>query len=420
MAEAASSSRSRAGLVAGPLFSFVVLGLPDGMLGVAWPALRHSFGQPLASLGELLAASLAGYLSVSSVTGWGLRRFGIAAVLLGSAVAGCAGAGLFAVTRWWSVLVGASVMLGAAGGALDAAINTVIALAGRARLMNLLHAAYGVGAALGPLAVTAAVAAASWRAAYGFLFALEAALLVTWTGVRAAFTQAFSQLPRRPPPARGSRQRSPERAATTRSSERTATPGGARRFRLLLILGLAVFFCYSGLEVAAASWSASFLQGPGELPATAAGVAVFGYWISLTAGRMGAAWLGPRLSAVNAARAGVVGGLAGSAVVWANVAPAVTVAGLVIIGLGLGPVFPALITLTPGRVGEGTAVSAIGWQIAAAGVGGTSLSAITGVALQLAGLKLLGPALVVLAVLLGFLNLLLERAARPKIAAAAR
>src|SRR4051812_21106320 len=119
MADSArNSSRPPAGLTAGCLFSFVALGLPDGMLGVAWPALRHGFGQPLASLGELLIASLCGYLAVSSTAGWTLRRFGTSAVLITSAAVGCAGAGLFAVTGWWSGLVAGALLLGAAGGGL--------------------------------------------------------------------------------------------------------------------------------------------------------------------------------------------------------------------------------------------------------------------------------------------------------------
>ena len=389
-------SRSAAALVAGCLFSFVVLGLPGGMLGVAWPALRHNFGQPLASLGELLIALLCGYLAVSSTAGWTLRRFGTSAVLTGSAVTGCAGAGLFAVTPWWAGLVAGALLLGAAGGGLDAALNTVVALAGRTRLMNVLHAAYGVGAALGPLGVTAALAAGTWRAAYTGLFALEAVLAAAWTGLRGA----FPPLPRHDGPGDGSGQR-----------ERRRVRGSDRRLRAALWLSLAVFFCYTGLEVAVASWSASFLRGPGGLSAAPAGFAVFAYWAGLTAGRIGAAGLGSRLPAHYAVRAGVAGALAGGAVVWADVAPAATVAGLVLLGVSLGPVFPALVNLTPGRLGTTVAVRAIGWQIAAAGVGGTSLSALAGVLLQFAGLASFGPALVVLAIVLGCLNILVERAA---------
>jgi fucose permease len=398
MADSAPGSRPPAGLVAGCLYSFVVLGLPDGMLGVAWPALRHSFGQPLASLGELLIGSLCGYLAVSSTTGWTLRRFGTSMLLTGSAVTGCAGAGLFAATRWWAGLVAGAFLLGAAGGGLDAALNTVVALAGRTRLMNVLHAAYGVGAALGPLAVTAALAASSWRAAYTGLFALEAILAVTWIGLRAA----FPPLPRHDGPGDA-----PPRPGRRR------TPGGDRRIRAAVWLSLGVFFCYTGLEVTVSSWSASFLRGPGGLSAAMAGFAVFAYWAGLTAGRIGAAALGSRLPAQYAVRAGVAGGIAGGAVVWANLAPAATVAGLMLLGVSLGPIFPALVNLTPGRLGETLAVRAIGWQVAAAGVGGTSLPALAGVLLQFTGLASFGPALIGLGVALGALNLLVERAAPP-------
>lgn len=397
MADSTRGSRPPAGLVAGCLYSFVVLGLPDGMLGVAWPALRHGFGQPLASLGELLIGSLCGYLAVSSTAGWTLRRFGTSAVLIGSAVTGCAGAGLFAATPWWAGLVAGALLMGAAGGGLDAALNTVVALAGRTRLMNLLHAAYGVGAALGPLSVTAALAAASsWRAAYTFLFALEAILAVVWIGLRGA----FAPLPRTDEPG----------DPLPRHEIRQALVG-QRRLRSAVWLSLGVFFCYTGLEVAVASWSASFLRGPGGLSAEMAGFAVFAYWAGLTAGRIGAAGLGSRVPAVYAVRAGVAGGIAGGAVVWANPTPAATVAGLVLLGVSLGPVFPAMINLTPGRLGDTLAVRAIGWQIAAAGVGGTSLSALAGLLLQFTGLASFGPALVGLAVVLGALNLLVERAA---------
>ena len=393
----AARTPPQAGLVTGTLFSFVVLGLSSGMLGVAWPVLRHDFNQPLASLGELLVASLFGYLSVSSITGWSLRRFGTVAVLLGSAVAACAGAGFFAFSRWWPVLVIAAMLLGAAGGGLDAALNTVVALDGRARLMNLLHAAYGVGGAIGPLLVTASLAAtASWRGAYGALCVLEAVLAGVWVLLRSAFSQLTHRSATRDEPL---------------WENRVTGLAGPRRPRVTISLSLAVFFIYTGLEVTTDSWAASYLRGPDGLPATLAGLAVFGYWAGLTAGRIGVAALGPRMAPHIAVRAGMAGGIGGGALVWAGLGPAASAAGLVVIGLSLGPIFPALVNLTPGRLGPGTAISAIGWQLAAAGAGGTGLSALAGVVFQLTGLGGFGPVLVLLAALLAGLNLLLEREA---------
>ncbi len=385
---AAKPQPARAGFTAGSLYAFVVLGLPAGMLGVAWPALRHDFRQPLASLGELLLASLVGYLAVTSVTGLALRRFGTAALLTASAAAAAFGTGVFAATRSWSVLVLASVLVGAAGGGLDAGLNTAVALTGRTRLMNLIHAAFGVGAALGPLLVTAALAVtSSWRGAYVVLLVLDVCLVGVWLALR----NAVAALPRRPP------------------GLTPAAPPGNFRPRLLLSLSLTVFFCYAGIEIAVGSWSASFLRaGPAQLSPALAGLAVFGYWAGLTAGRVGAAALGSRLSPRNAVRAGTVGTIAGAAAIWANIAPAGTVAALVVIGVSLGPIFPALVSLTPERVGPAAAVNVVGWQLAASGVGGTGLSALTGVVLQQAGLATFGPALTLLAAAMFGLNLLVD------------
>jgi fucose permease len=385
-----------AGFVMGSLYAFVVLGLPGGMLGVAWPTLRHDFGQPLAGLGELLLASVAGYLTVAGGTGWALRRFGTATVLAASAVTGAAATAVFLISPWWPLLVAVSVLLGASGGGLDAALNTAIALAGHTRLMNMIHAAYGVGAALGPLAVTASLAAtSSWRPAYGLLLALDICLIGVWVALR----HAFAAVPERatPPPA------GPRPGAATRAQ--------ARYGALMIGLSLSLFCSYAGAELAVGAWAASFLRGPGKLPATLAGLAVFGYWAGLTAGRAGAAGLGARLSPENAARAGTLGTLAGALGIWANTSPGLTVAAFVVMGAGLGPVFPALVNLTPARVGQARAVSVVGWELAAAGGGGAGLSALAGVVLQFAGLLTLGPMLVALAALTCGLNLLVERLA---------
>jgi len=84
------------------------------------------------------------------------------------------------------------------------------------------------------------------------------------------------------------------------------------------------------------------------------------------------------------------------------------VAALVVIGVSLGPIFPALVSLTPERVGPAAAVNVVGWQLAASGVGGTGLSALTGVVLQQAGLATFGPALTLLAAAMFGLNLLVD------------
>jgi len=387
----ASSPRApRRGYAAGSLYAFVVLGIPDGMIGVAWPVLRHSFGQPLASLGELLLASLAGYLISTSAAGPVLRRDGAAVLLTGSAAAACAGAALYSAGAHWPLLVLGSLLIGAAGGGLDAALNAVAAVTGRTRFMNVMHACYGVGAGLGPLMVTVSLAAGStWRTAYAALLVAEAALLVTWLAHRRSF---------------------PSLAAASGGGEPVAG-GAARRRNGLVMLGLAVFCAYGGLEVGAANWLASFLRGPAGLSGTLAGLTVFLYYAGLTGGRLAAAWLVTRVAPRQTIWAGVAGAIVGAALIWAGLGLAVTAPAVTLLGVSLGPIFPALMNLTPGRLGASTAISAVGWQLGAGAAGASALSAGMGVALQAAGLGSFGPILVALALTLAGVNLLLERAA---------
>lgn len=385
------------GLVSASLFAFVVLGVPDGMLGVAWPAVRHGFGLPLAALGELLVALLIGYLCITSITGRCLRRFGTGTVLLASAVAGTAGAALFAASPSWAGVIGAAWLLGVAGGGLDAGLNTVVALDGDSRLMNLLHGCYGIGAACGPLVVTVAlVATSTWRPAYLALMVLEAVLVVTWVVMRNRF-------PHLPP------------ASDDRSSEgsKPATPSADRG---MLVLSFGVFFFAAALEATTASWAASYLRGPVGLSAVWAGLAVFVFEAGLTVGRMTAALISPRWIPERIARLGIAGSVAGSAAVWADPGAGATVVALGLLGFTLGPVFPALMLLTPVRLGQQTAVHAVGWQLAAAAAGGVGVAAVAGVVLQAVGLGSFGPVLVVLALLLGSLVLASERRAVPILA----
>ncbi|MGA8723567.1 MAG: MFS transporter [Acidimicrobiales bacterium] len=391
------------GLVAASLFAFVVLGVPDGMLGVAWPAVRHGFGLPLAALGELLVALLIGYLCITSITGRCLRRFGTGTVLLASAVAGTAGAGLFASSPSWAGVVGAAWLLGVAGGGVDAGLNTVVALDGDSRLMNLLHGCYGIGAACGPLVVTVAlVATSTWRPAYLALMMLEAVLAVTWVALRNRF-------PRLPP---ASDDRSSESSLPAESENDPVSPGSSAR-RGILVLSFGVFFFAAALESTTASWAASYLRGPVGLSAVWAGLAVFVFEAGLTVGRMTAALISPRWIPERIARLGIVGSVMGSAALWADPGAAATVVALGLLGFTLGPVFPALMLLTPVRLGQQTAVHAVGWQLAAAATGGVGVAAVVGVVLQEVGLGGFGPVLVVLALLLGSLVLASERKAVP-------
>src|SRR4051794_19956792 len=348
--------KNRTALLA--LAAFVVLGLPDGMLGPAWPAIRSDLDQPLAALGELTALVSGGFI-VSSVLSSRIRlRLGArVAVALGAAGAAAALA-VYASSPVWAGLLVASLALGFFEGQLDSGFNTHAALHHGPRLMNALHAAYGIGATLGPLVVAVALAAGSWRAAYAVPAGLyAAAALGLW------MTRGDLAVPL---PDRWTAQQAPPRRASTPA------------------LMLTLFFLVVGVEVAVAAWAPTLLAHRGYGRA-AASAWVASYWATYTISRGALALVGARVSSETAARAG--GALTLLGVVLLEWTPA----GLPIAGLGVGSLFPALVSLTPVRLGADRAAAAIGYQFAAGTLGATCVVGAAGLVAQFVGIDALVP-----------------------------
>ena len=190
------------------LGSFVVLGLPDGMLGTAWPSMRATFGAPVSALGLILLIATAGSVLVTAFVGPLIRRLGVPALLAVAGSVAALGYTGFALAPGLWLILAVAVLLGAAAGMMDAGLNTAVALTGRSRLLNLLHGAYGVGTAIGPLVVTAAILTGSWRPAYLVQLTLDLVLAVLWLRHRqrdrgqAGVTAAVQDLGERAAPGR--------------------------------------------------------------------------------------------------------------------------------------------------------------------------------------------------------------------------
>ncbi len=257
--------------------AFVMFGLPDGMIGVAWPAIRAGLGLPLDRLGVLLVANTAGYLLTSAANGLLVRRLATRALVAAAAASALVGSVLILAGGALGGLVAGMVVLGAGGGVIDPSLSTLASLGGRHRLMNLLHGGYGVGAALGPGLVTAAIWLGSWRLAYLVLAVCQCCVMCWWAiAVR---------------PARVTRIRAGGTGVDWTGADGTlagADRAGAAR-RSAVPLGLLAFFFVSGLEISAGAWAATYLRGYLGLSAAAAGLGVFGYWAALTASRLGSA-----------------------------------------------------------------------------------------------------------------------------------
>ena len=187
---------------------------------------------------------------------------------------------------------------------------------------------------------------------------------------------------------------------------------------MTVALGLVVFMVYTGFEVSAGQWEPSFDRGPLHMGTGATGLATFGYWGALTLARFALAAPRRPLSQAGIVRWGCIVALGGAALVWWRPSTVVALLGLVVIGGALAGIFPALVALTPSRVGEEMARHVIGWQIGAANIGGSAISAAFGAVFQHYGLREFGPALVVMAVVVLVGAVVLERAAPAQLAGA--
>jgi fucose permease len=390
------------------LGTFVVLGLPDGMLGTAWPAMRHSFGAPVGALGLILLVNTIGSVVVAAFVGRMIVRMGTSAVLaVAGACAALGGIGYALAPGLWLVL-SIGPLMGAAAGMMDGGLNTAVALTGRSRLLNLLHGFYGVGTAIGPLIATGAIIAGSWRPAYLVLAALDVATACGWIAYHRDIPAPAAEV-------------STEAAATAPDQVgRAEDPGettppladwSRRRVVAVLTLGLIVFFLYTGLEVSAGVWETSYVRGELGLSASAAGLAAFGYWGALTAVRIGLALPARPVPAQTVIRSGLLLAIAATGLIWWQPGVLVVVLAFVVLGGALAGVFPALIAVTPQRIGEERAQHAIAWQVGAAAAGGSAISAVIGLLIDTTSLAVLGPAIVVLALLLFLANMVLSRLA---------
>jgi len=145
---------SSAGLIILLFITFISLGLPDGLLGVAWPGIPDTFRLPLDAMGLLLVFGTAGYMLSSFFSGVLLRRLGVGGLLAFSCLATSTTLLVYAVTPLWSLFVLIASLGGLGAGAIDAGINTYVAHHYSERTMQWLHASFGVGITSGPMIMT--------------------------------------------------------------------------------------------------------------------------------------------------------------------------------------------------------------------------------------------------------------------------
>ena len=374
--------RSQLVLVGIAYVSFIGLGMPSGLLGVAWPSIRSTFGLSLDAIGSLLVAMTVGSLLSGFASGAIVSRTGAGRYFLFSSIAALLGLLGYAVAPTWWALVVCGLLVGLAAGGLDAGLNTYFAVKLSSRLMNWLHACFGLGAALGPVLMTIIINGGhSWRWGYAIVGALQAlvALSFALTLERWPVLDAALEETEAGPPAR---------------SAKTLTS-----LRLPIIwASMILFFVSSGIEISAGQWPYSlFTEARSVTPATA-GFWISVFWGSLTAGRILYGIAADRLEVVASLRVSMIAVICGAALVWWNVTDLLSFLGLALMGLALAPIFPLLQLVTPKRFGAEHAANAIGFQTGAAYLGLGLMPGLAGVLAQSLGLEVIGPFLLVGAV----------------------
>ncbi|HSB10151.1 MAG TPA: MFS transporter [Blastocatellia bacterium] len=373
--------------------SFISLGLPDGLNGVAWPSIRAYFDLQLDALGVLLMMFTIGYLVSSFNSGQLLARMSVGSLLAASCLATSASLIGYALAPAWWVMVALGILAGLGAGAIDGGLNTYAATQFSPRMVNWLHACYGVGAAGGPVIMTLVLAAHHrWQLGYAIVGGGQLFLAICFGLTR----KQWLTIPAR----------SPERSAV-KQNERVSN---LTTLRLPVVwLGAAVFFLYTGIEAAAGTWAYSLFTEARGVPMMVAGMWVSIYWGSLTAGRLLAGFFAGFVPAHRLLLSCMVGIALGATLVWFGGEGYPSFIGLGLMGLASAPVFPTMISSTPGRLGGTHTANAIGFQIAAAVLGQSMLPAFIGLLAKRIGLEIVGPALLVSALSLIAFHFLLRR-----------
>ena len=334
--------------------AFISLGLPDSLLGSAWPSMHLEFGVPVSYAGVISMIIALGTVVSSLQSDRLTRRLGAGMVTALSVLLTALALLGFSLSRSFFALCLLAIPYGLGAGSVDAALNNYVALNYASRHMSWLHCMWGVGTSVGPYVMEYALTGGQgWNAGYRYIAILQFALTLV----------IFVSLPLWK-----------KRAAQTRTEDAAADVGRALPLReIVRIPGakdvMVAFFCYCAVEATTMLWASSYLAlGRGVSAEAAAGYASL-FFIGITVGRALNGFLTMRFSDAQMIRAGQALVALGALLLLLPVGTGAALAGLVVIGLGCAPIYPCIIHSTPERFGADRSQALIGVQMASAYVG---------------------------------------------------
>ncbi|WP_411747345.1 MFS transporter [Psychrobacillus psychrotolerans] len=351
--------------------AFISLGLPDSLLGAAWPVMQGDLGAPLETAGLLFMTIACGTIISSLISGRILKRYGTGKVTFVSVLmTAVALLGFhFAPSIVWIMVC--AVPLGLGAGAVDTGLNDYVAVNYKARHMSWLHCFWGVGATLGPIIMAQFISgdsSSSWRNGYFLIAAIQFALVIIlfftlplWKKVKVKRNDRLLE-------------ESDELKDVINEKETNTKPLQTKGVKW----ALTTFFFYCGVEATVGLWGSSFLVNiKGISVATAAGWISF-YYAGITVGRLITGFITYKVTNRTLIRWGQLIALSGAIILVLPLPSAFSFVGFIIVGLGLAPIFPCMLHETPTRFGKKHSQTIMGYQMAFAYTGTTFMPPLLG------------------------------------------
>ena len=338
--------------------AFISLGLPDALLGAAWPSMYPQLGAGVAWAGGVSMIISAGTI-VSSLASERLNtRLGTGRVTaLSVATTAVALFGFSTCTQFWQLCLWA-IPYGLGAGSVDAALNNYVALHYESRHMSWLHCMWGIGAAGGPVIMGWALAGSTWQNGYRIISILQIVLTAVLI-----FSLPLWQTP------------------TDAGAGEDFTPEHRTLPQLMKVPGVPEVMCcfalYNGLEAVAGMWAASYCTLVRGLDATTAASWASLFYLGITGGRFLSGFLTMRFTDHQMIRLGQTLIAVGIALLLLPGSAALPV-GLVVIGLGCAPIYPSVIHSTPAHFGVQNSQAVIGIQMSSAYVGNLAMPPLFG------------------------------------------
>ena len=330
--------------------AFIGLGVPDSLIGSAWPAIHSEMNIPVEAV-SILTFIISGCTVLSSMFSAGiLNKLGTAKVTAFSTAMTAAALFGFSFAKSFWVMIPLAVILGFGAGAIDSGLNNYVALHFKASHMNFLHCFYGVGVSLSPYLMSLALSNAGWRGGYRYAFYVQTAIAVLLIVSIPLWKKSSSD-----------GQTEGENSKNLSLLQMAKMP----EVRQVWVIMLAT----NAIEYACGVWGSTYLvEQKGFLPEYGA-LALMIYYVGMSIGRFVSGLLSNKINTWKRIGIGCLILAPAILVMLLPLHGAVTVAGLFFVGLGNGSIYPNMIHLTPHNFGKDVSQSVMGSQIAFAYIG---------------------------------------------------